>query len=139
MGRSRQLGMFIVIGASIQMLIMLIGTARRSYMVIALPVLVAVVAVLVACPSQAQFTYTTNNGTITITGYTGTNANVAIPSTIWDLPVTSIGVPASGFGAFVGSSITGVTIPNSITNIGDGAFWGCTSAESAKRSCRPSR
>ncbi len=41
MGRSRQLGMFIVIGASIQMLIMLIGTLRRSYMVIALPVLVA--------------------------------------------------------------------------------------------------
>ncbi len=41
MGRSRQLGMFIVIGASIQMLIMLIGTLRRSYMVIALPVLLA--------------------------------------------------------------------------------------------------
>lgn len=41
MGRSRQLGMFIVIGASIQMLIMLIGTLRRSYLVIALPVLVA--------------------------------------------------------------------------------------------------
>ena len=41
MGRSRQLGMFLVIGASIQMLIMLIGTLRRSYMVIALPVLVA--------------------------------------------------------------------------------------------------
>ncbi len=41
MGRSRQLGMFIVIGASIQMLIMVIGTLRRSYMVIALPVLVA--------------------------------------------------------------------------------------------------
>ncbi|TAK63157.1 MAG: hypothetical protein EPO22_06785 [Dehalococcoidia bacterium] len=41
MGRSRQLGMFLVIGASIQMLIMLIGTLRRSYLVIALPVLVA--------------------------------------------------------------------------------------------------
>ena len=41
MGRSRQLGMFLVIGASIQMLIMVIGTLRRSYMVIALPVLVA--------------------------------------------------------------------------------------------------
>ncbi|HYM16357.1 MAG TPA: hypothetical protein VEZ14_12440 [Dehalococcoidia bacterium] len=41
MGRSRQLGMFIVIGASIQALVMLIGTMRRSYMVIALPVLVA--------------------------------------------------------------------------------------------------
>jgi hypothetical protein len=33
--------MFIVIAASIQMLVMLIGTLRRSYMVIALPVLVA--------------------------------------------------------------------------------------------------
>jgi len=41
MGRSRQLGMFLVIGASVQMLIMLIGTLRRSYLVIALPVLVA--------------------------------------------------------------------------------------------------
>lgn len=41
MGRSRQLGMLIVIAAGIQMLVMLVGTLRRSYMVIALPVLVA--------------------------------------------------------------------------------------------------
>lgn len=41
MGRSRQLGMFLAIGAALQMLIMLIGTMRRSYMVIALPVLAA--------------------------------------------------------------------------------------------------
>lgn len=41
MGRSRQLGMLIVIAASIQMLIMLVGTLRRSYLVIALPVLIA--------------------------------------------------------------------------------------------------
>ena len=39
MGRSRQLGTFLMIGAALQMLIMLIGTARRSYMVLALPVL----------------------------------------------------------------------------------------------------
>jgi hypothetical protein len=31
---------------------------------------------------QAQFSYTNNNGTITITGYTGTNLDVVIPSTI---------------------------------------------------------
>ena len=42
MGRSHQLGMFLMIGAAAQMLIMLIGTARRSYLVIALPVLAAV-------------------------------------------------------------------------------------------------
>jgi hypothetical protein len=41
MGRSQQLGTFLMIGATLQMLIMLIGTARRSYMVIALPVLAA--------------------------------------------------------------------------------------------------
>ena len=41
MGRSHQLGMFLMIGAAVQMLIMLIGTARRSYLVIALPVLAA--------------------------------------------------------------------------------------------------
>lgn len=42
MGRSHQLGMFLMVGAALQMLIMLIGTARRSYLVIALPVLAAV-------------------------------------------------------------------------------------------------
>lgn len=42
MGRSRQLGMFLAIGAAVQMLVMLIGTMRRSYLVIALPVLAAV-------------------------------------------------------------------------------------------------
>jgi len=31
---------------------------------------------------QAQFNYTTNKGTITITGYFGTDPVVAIPSTI---------------------------------------------------------
>jgi hypothetical protein len=71
---------------------------------------------------QAQFTYTTNNGTITITGYTGTDANVVIPSTIDGLPVTSIGVDT-----FLYSSISGVTIPNSVTNIEDGAFEACFS------------
>ena len=31
---------------------------------------------------QAQFTYTTNNGAITITGYTGSGGAVVIPATI---------------------------------------------------------
>ena len=38
-----------------------------------------------------EFNYTTNNGTITITGYTGPGGAVTIPSTINGLPVTSIG------------------------------------------------
>jgi hypothetical protein len=89
---------------------------------LAVTVLVAVVGVLAACPSQAQFTYTTTNGTITITGYTGTNANVVIPTTIDGLPVTSIGAHA-----FQSASINTVTIPNSVTSMGEDAFGSCSS------------
>jgi hypothetical protein len=39
---------------------------------------------------QAQFNYMTNNGTITITGYTCPGGAVTIPSTINGLPVTCI-------------------------------------------------
>jgi BspA type Leucine rich repeat region (6 copies) len=102
-------------------------------------------AALLALPAvvQAQFTYTTNNGTITITGYTGSGGAVTIPDTINGLPVTSIGddafegtaltsvtIPGNvtdiGFDAFFYcNNLTSVTIPNSVTNIGDEAFANC--------------
>ncbi len=71
---------------------------------------------------QAQFTYTTNSGTIAITQYTGSGGAVTIPDTINGLPVTSIG------SAFINcTNLTSVTIPNSVTNIGDYAFAWCIS------------
>ena len=83
------------------------------------------VALLLALPGavQGQFTYTNNNGAITITGYTGSFAAMDIPNTIDGLPVTSI-----GDGAFAGClSLTGVTIPDSVTSIGNVAFDNCWS------------
>ena len=75
---------------------------------------------------EAQFTWTTNNGTITITGYTGPGGAVTIPSTINGLPVTSIGDRA-----FLNCySLTSVTIGSSVTSIGDYAFYDCTSLTS---------
>ncbi len=78
--------------------------------------------------ASVPYTFTTNNGTITITSYTGTNNVVAIPGTINGLPVTSIG-GINGDGGFVGafqySSVTSVTLPNSVTNLGDKAFFLC--------------
>ena len=70
---------------------------------------------------QAQFfTFTTNNGAITITGYIGSGGAVTIPTNINGLPVTRIGQ-----NAFARSGLTGVTIPSSVTTIGDLAFNNC--------------
>ncbi len=68
-----------------------------------------------------EFPYTANNGTVTITGYTGSGGAVIIPGAITGLPVTSIG--NSAFYECYG--LTSVTIPNSVTNIGRYAFTSC--------------
>jgi hypothetical protein len=75
--------------------------------------------------AQAQFTYTTNNGAITITGYTGSGGAVVIPATTNGYPITSIG----GY-AFLETALTSVTIPNSVTIIGGEAFLSCTNLTS---------
>jgi hypothetical protein len=71
--------------------------------------------------AQAQFTYTTNAGAITITGYTGGSGAVVIPTNINGLPVTSV-----ADGAFEGAGLTSVTIPGSVKGIGNEAFEDCT-------------
>ena len=80
---------------------------------------------LLAVPAvaQAQFAYSVNNGAVTITGYTGPGGAVVIPSEVNSLPVSGIG----DWAFFCCTSLTGVTIPNSVTSIGVYAFGGCTS------------
>jgi hypothetical protein len=81
---------------------------------------------------QAQFTFTTNNGAITITDYTGSGGVVVIPSATNGYPVTCIG--NSAFANCV--KLTNVTIPDSVTSIGSGfppvpgAFSNCTNLTS---------
>ena len=82
-------------------------------------------AMLAALPDivNAQFAYTTNNGSITITKFTGGSSVVVIPGSTNGFPVTSI-----GNSAFEEWSVpTSITIPNSVTNIGNFAFAWCTS------------
>jgi len=71
---------------------------------------------------HAQFTYETNDGSITITGYTGPPWVVTIPTNINGLTVTTIG--ASAF--LHSTSLTSVTIPGSVTAIGQDAFVECS-------------
>jgi len=106
-------------------------------------------AVMLPAAVNAQFTYTTNNGAITITGYTGTGGAVVIPSATNGYPVTSIGnaafsnqvsvtlvnipdsvtnVGAYAFHTCIG--MTNITIGSSVTNIGGYAFYGCTNLTS---------
>jgi len=75
----------------------------------------------------AQFNYTTNAGTIVITGYTGPGGSVVIPDTLEGLPVTDIG----DFAFETSSVLTGITIGNNLTNIGTGAFSSLTNLAAA--------
>jgi hypothetical protein len=79
---------------------------------------------LFALPAAAHaqdFTYTNNNVTITITGYTGPAGAVTIPSMIDGFPVTVV-----GYKAFYGKGgLTDVTIPDSIVSIEEQAFRSC--------------
>src|SRR5579862_6880154 len=75
--------------------------------------------VLFAVPAavRAQYVWQTNSDgvSLTITQYTGPGGNVIIPSQIDGLPVTAIGDGA--FGEL--STLTNVTIPGTVTTIGD--------------------
>ena len=70
---------------------------------------------------QAQYECTTNNGTITIIQYTGLGGDVIITNQIQGLSVVAIA--DSAFSSLDG--LTGVTIPNTVTNIERYAFSYC--------------
>ena len=100
-------------------------------------------------PEDDDFEYTISDGKVTITDYYGERPNVIIPDTIEGYPVTEIGswafynctsltsitipdsVTAIGTYAFYKcTSLTSITIPDSVTSIGDSAFCSCTSLTS---------
>ena len=62
------------------------------------------------------------DNTVEISRYNGSKAVIEIPSEIDGKNVTSI-----GYGAFGGSNLSSVTIPEGITTVKDEAFWCCSS------------
>ena len=96
------------------------------------------------------FTYARDNGAIRITAYSGPGGTVPIPNAIAGLPVaaiansvfanltslTGVSLPDTltslGDSAFSGcSGLTSITLPNSLTNLGVATFSGCASLQSA--------
>src|SRR5258705_188692 len=77
-----------------------------------------VAVLLLPAVAEAQLLFTTNDGAITITGYSGNPTDLNIPSATNGYPVTSIAANAlSG-----SSTLTNLIIPGSVTNIGNRAF-----------------
>lgn len=76
--------------------------------------------------AAATNTFDFNETTRTITRYNGTDTVVVIPSKINSWPVTKIGEDALKDN----TTITSVTIPASVTEIGSNAFAGCTNLTS---------
>lgn len=82
----------------------------------------ATFTITVTAPSR-DFTFDATTGTIK--KYNGNDAVVNIPSEINGTPVTTI-----GNAAFRDSSVTSVTIPANVTEIGSNAFADCTNLTS---------
>jgi hypothetical protein len=89
---------------------------RRSLILICL-----LAAVLWPAATQAQFTFTTNNGALTVTHFSFTIPVAVIPAITNGMPVVSIGDSAF----YQKSTLASVTIPYGITNIGNSAFLLC--------------
>jgi Leucine Rich Repeat (LRR) protein len=87
----------------------------------------ALLALALALPVScwAQFNYTIDNGTVTITEYTGAGGAVSIPGTLSGFPVKEIGSYAFNNTPYVNYSLTSVTFPNSVTDIDFRAFEYC--------------
>ena len=90
----------------------------RSFLV----VFVAAVCV----KANAQFNFATNNGTLTIVTYSGSQSAVTIPHETNGMPIVSI-----GYTAFANiDALRSIVIPDSITSIGQSAFGGCVGLKS---------
>ena len=77
-------------------------------------------------PVSSFYYYENDDGGITITNFKGNETEVVIPSKIDGKPVTRIG--ESIFDGY--TSLTSITIPDSVTAIGYGTFFGCASLTS---------
>ena len=98
--------------------------------------IVATLTLICACnasfaDTSGDWTYTVSNNEATITGYTGAGGAVTIPSVLGGYAVKKVG--SGGFPPWLvsvfgypNSSVTSITIPNSVTSIGDYAFSNCT-------------
>ncbi len=79
-----------------------------------------------ALKSEDGYYYTINNGEVTITGHEYIAGDMTVPDEIEGCPVTMIG--SNAFDS--GSGMTSITLPESVTTLGYGAFSECEALRS---------
>jgi len=67
-----------------------------------------------------------NGNTATVIGYTGSNPEVNIPRTIPSNGIEYLVVSIGSYAFFKSTVLTSITIPNSVTSIGNDAFNHCS-------------
>jgi len=90
--------------------------------------IVAILALIFAshasfADTSGDWTYTVSNNEATITGYTGAGGAVTIPSEVNGIPVVKVGATWPPIFGYANTSVTSITIPNSVTSIGNAAFF----------------
>ncbi|MBR1459758.1 MAG: leucine-rich repeat domain-containing protein, partial [Oscillospiraceae bacterium] len=110
------------------------AAAMMSGMLLPLPVSMEIPAAITASAeddeeytegSISSLYYAKYSDHVAITGFESDRSTFEIPETIEGLPVTCIDT-----GAFAGSTLTGITIPKTVTTIKDWAFSTCLDLKS---------
>lgn len=93
-----------------------------AFLAVAMLLTLLPAAAFAAPAPESDFEYSVDNGTAAITKYKGAGGTVEIPATLGGYPVTGIQMQA-----FIKcTSLKSVSMPESMTWIGDSAFAGCT-------------
>lgn len=96
-----------------------------AFLAVAMLLTLLPAAAFAAPAPESDFEYGVNKDTATITKYKGAGGTVEIPATLGGYPVTGIKMQA-----FIKcTSLKSVSMPESMTWIGDSAFAGCTGLE----------
>jgi hypothetical protein len=102
---------------------------RRTYAKNLLIAIALAAAAILSCPASALaatspegFEYTSELGSVTITGYSGAGGDIETPTAIAATPVKAIASDAFEYNA----SITSVKVSDGVTSIGERAFNDCT-------------
>ena len=96
-----------------------------AFLAVAMLLTLLPAAAFAAPAPESDFEYGVNKDTATITKYKGAGGTVEIPATLGGYPVTGIQMQA-----FIKcTSLKSVSMPESMTWIGDSAFAGCTGLE----------